>query len=373
MTRALYGPQGFYRAGDPPVPAAHFRTSAQSGVPFATAVLRLLTRVDRLLGHPDPLDLVDVGAGGGELLAAVHELTGPRPDGDRPGRDRGRPAPGDRRPLAGRLRLIGVDHADRPAGLATDIGWQATFPTGVVGLLVATEWLDNVPLDLAVRVDGAVRYGLVDPVTGAERPGDPLTDADAAWLARWWPALPDDGRADLGRARDEAWAEAVRTLRRGVAVAVDYGHRYAERPTASTLTGYRSGRTVAPIPDGSCDITAHVAIDAVAAAGTVAAGGAGHLLRRQRDVLRTLGVSGARPPLTLAGSDPRGYLAALSAAGTAAELTDPYGLGAHWWLLQPVGLTAEDGSLPADVDGPPPATDAAAALLADEGGDDMAR
>ncbi|WJK43789.1 SAM-dependent methyltransferase [Solwaraspora sp. WMMA2056] len=351
MTRALYGPQGFYRAGGGPVPATHFRTSAQTGVPFATAVLRLLTRVDRLLGHPDPLDLVDIGAGGGELLGTVHDLLGTVHD--------------RARPLAGRLRLVGVDHADRPAGLAADIGWQATLPTGIVGLLVATEWLDNVPLDLAVRVDGVVRYGLVDPVTGAERPGDPLADADAAWLARWWPALPNGGRADLGRARDEAWAEAVRTLRRGVAVAVDYGHRYAERPTASTLTGYRSGRTVAPVPDGSCDVTAHVAIDAVADAGTAAAGGAGHLLRRQRDVLRTLGVSGARPPLALAGSDPRGYLAALSAAGTAAELTDPYGLGAHWWLLQPVGLTAEDGSLPA--------ADAAAALLADDGGSDVAR
>ena len=29
---------------------------------------------------------------------------------------------------------------------------------------------------------------------------------------------------------------------------------------------------------------------------------------------------------------------ALPAASAAAELTDPAGLGGHWWLLQPVGL-----------------------------------
>jgi hypothetical protein len=30
---------------------------------------------------------------------------------------------------------------------------------------------------------------------------------------------------------------------------------------------------------------------------------------------------------------------ALAAAGTAAELTDPSGLGGHYWLLQPVEVT----------------------------------
>src|SRR5690606_41858242 len=38
---------------------------------FATALGRLLERVDAALGHPDPLDLVDVGAGGGELLESL--------------------------------------------------------------------------------------------------------------------------------------------------------------------------------------------------------------------------------------------------------------------------------------------------------------
>lgn len=335
ITTALYGPSGFYVTGGTPVPAANFRTSAQTGTPFARAVLTLLRRVDQRLGCPDRLDLVDLGAGGGELLAAVHEIAAATPG-----------------PLADRLRLTGVDLASRPAGLPGAISWQATAPTEVTGMLIATEWLDNVPLDLAVRDADQLRYVLVDPATGTQRPGHLLADADAAWLTRWWPPLPAGAAAEIGRARDEAWSAAVRTLRRGVAVAVDYGHRYAERPTFATLAGFRAGRAVPPVPDGSCDITAHVAIDSVAAAGATAAGGGPPLLRRQRDILRELGLSGARPPLALASTDPRGYLAALSAAGTVAELTDPAGLGGHWWLIQPVGPGLDAGSLLADESGP---------------------
>ena len=69
MESALYGPDGFFRR--PAGPAAHFRTSVHASPQFAGAVLELLTRVDAALGHPDPVDFVDVGAGRGELITAV--------------------------------------------------------------------------------------------------------------------------------------------------------------------------------------------------------------------------------------------------------------------------------------------------------------
>ncbi|MGW1487647.1 SAM-dependent methyltransferase, partial [Micromonospora parva] len=69
MNRALYGPGGFFVAGGGP--AAHFRTSVHASPVFATALLRLLTQVDAALGHPPRLDVVDVGAGRGELLRAL--------------------------------------------------------------------------------------------------------------------------------------------------------------------------------------------------------------------------------------------------------------------------------------------------------------
>ncbi|MFD0888316.1 hypothetical protein ACFQ08_27575, partial [Streptosporangium algeriense] len=57
-------------------------------------------------------------------------------------------------------------------------------------------------------------------------------------------------------------------------------------------------------------------------------------LSTQREALRALGVTGARPSLDLAGWDPAGYLRALSRASLEAELIDPHGLGAFGWLRQ---------------------------------------
>jgi hypothetical protein len=107
------------------------------------------------------------------------------------------------------------------------------------------------------------------------------------------------------------------------------------------LTGYRDGRQVQPLPDGSTDVTAHVAMDAIAAAG-----GHPYSLVTQREALAALGVDGGRPAIDLAHADPAGYVRALAAAGAAAELTDPAGLGGHWWLLQTVGIDLH-GRIPA--------------------------
>src|SRR5260370_6175705 len=69
MRDALYGPAGFYTRGESP--AAHYRTSVHASPLFAAAVGELLRRVDTALGGPHPVDLGDVGAGGGELLSGV--------------------------------------------------------------------------------------------------------------------------------------------------------------------------------------------------------------------------------------------------------------------------------------------------------------
>jgi SAM-dependent MidA family methyltransferase len=301
---AAYGPGGFYARGE--APADHFRTSVHASALFAEAVGTLLERVDAALGRPDPLDLVDVGAGRGELLAAV---------ADRFGR---------------RLRATAVEVGPVPGMPAVR---DVTGLRPVTGLLVANEWLDDMPLDVVVRSPAGPRLVLVDP-DGTESPGPPPDPAAAAWLDRWWPA---GERAEVGLTRDEAWAAAVGRLARGVAVAIDYGHEAPARPAGGTLTGYRGGRAVPPVPDGSCNLTAHVALDSVAAAGRTA--GAGDTrLDDQRTALMTLGVNRRPPPVELARADPPAYLAALRRAGEAAELTDRAGLGAFRWLVQGVGI-----------------------------------
>jgi len=303
MGRALYAPEtGFFVAGAPP--AGHFRTSVHASPLFAAAIARLLSTVDQALGRPATFDVVDVGAGRGELLVALAGAVGPD--------------------LADRLRLTAVELAPRPPDLPASIGWVGSPPEPVTGVLVATEWLDNVPLDLAALDDaGRARYVQTDGSLGV-----PLSTVDSEWLAHWWP-LATGAVAEIGVPRDEAWRTVLSTVERGLALCVDYGHVREDRPPLGTLTGYRNGRQVAPVPDGSGDLTAHVAFDALTTPRST--------LLRQRYALRALGVSGARPPLALASTDPTAYLRALAAAADAAELTDAAGLGGHLWLLEPIG------------------------------------
>ncbi|MEU6668595.1 SAM-dependent methyltransferase [Streptomyces sp. NPDC046727] len=401
---ALYGPGGFYRR--PEGPAGHFRTSVHASPLFARAVARLLCRVDAALGQPSALDFVDMGAGRGELVTGVLAAL-----------------PAD---VAARARAYAVEIADRPAGLDERITWLNELPATVNGLLFANEWLDNVPVDVVeVDASGLPRLVLVAE-DGSERLGEPVRGAAAEWLARWWPLPAEEGlRAEIGLPRDLAWASVVDRVGRGLAVAVDYAHTADTRPPFGTLTGFREGRETAPVPDGSCDITAHVALDACASAPSTertpstparfpfhapsdeartspptppdtartprltspdaehtsagtspdtartpphAALGTAHTtphapsdtaqappgtaqeaseparelpparLLTQRAALRALDLTGARPPLALASTDPSAYVRALASAGEAAELTAPGGLGDFGWLLQPVGI-----------------------------------
>jgi SAM-dependent MidA family methyltransferase len=322
MGAALYGPGGFYARGEPP--ARHFRTSVHVSPSYAAAIAELLRRVDAGLGHPERIDLVDVGAGRGELLERVLATAEQG--------TRAEPGP------AGRIAACAVEVATRPAGLDPRIGWQPVPPNGITGLVIASEWLDNVPLDVVELTAAGPAVVQVDPATGAERPGCWPDSADLAWLRAWWPLAERGDRAEVGHTRCEAWAGVIRRIDRGIAVAADYGHVKGDRPAGGTLTGYLEGRAVPALPDGSCDITAHVALDACAAAGT-AAGAGESVLTTQRAALRGLGLDARRPPLALAATDPERYARALGQASADAELMDAEGLGGFGWLVQAVGTS----------------------------------
>jgi len=308
--RALYGEGGFYLRERP---SGHFRTSVSASAVFAEAVLALLVEVDAELGRPGKLDLVDIGAGDGALVRHVLRAADPE--------------------LLSRLRVTAVDLSPRPECLPAQIDWRASVPPGVHGLAIANEWLDNIPLDVAEQTPEGPRLVLVDTDTGEERLGDPPSEADRKWLARWWPLSRTGERAEIGRPRDAAWATVLSQLEQGRAIAIDYAHPVDNRPPCGTLAGYRDGAPVTPIPDGTCDITAHVALDACAEAGR-RAGAISTGLSTQRDALRALGIVGVRPPHDLARADARGYLRALARASEEAELIDPSGLGGFGWLTQ---------------------------------------
>jgi SAM-dependent MidA family methyltransferase len=264
---ALYGPDGFYRRERP---AAHFRTSVHASPLFGQAIARLAGLIG--VGRA-----VDIGAGSGELGVVL------RAEG---------------------LSVLEIELDDE-------------LPEHLNGLVIANEWLDNVPCELAEwDEDGVPRYLSADLT-----PGDVVEGNDLEWLRRWWPGEPGD-RAEIGITRDEAWASVIERLAPGgIAIAIDYGHVRAGRPAYGTVTGFRDGRECEPVLDGSCDVTAHVALDSL-----------GGEIVWQRDALRALGVSGARPSLELARTEPLRYLSELSSAGEAGELLDPSGLGGFGWV-----------------------------------------
>jgi SAM-dependent MidA family methyltransferase len=305
--RALHAEGGFHRSA---LPAAHPRASAHSSPHFAEALATLVNAVDAELGHPAVLDLVVMGAEDVELLTRLAELA---PD---------------------RVRATAVAVRPRPAALPDAIGWAPGPPESPTGVVLAGHWLATVPVDVVeLCPNGSCRIVLVDPATGDERLGHLPTPEDQAWLDRWWRPVSVGDRAEIGRPRDLAWAGLVGRMTSGVALAIDRGHLLSARPPLGSLTGYRDGKPVPPLPDGSCDIRAHVAFD------SCAEGSAGAtVLTTQREALRALGISGRRPPLTLAGTDPYRYLRRLRRAGEEAELLDSAGLGGSTWLLCAVGM-----------------------------------
>ncbi len=299
---ALYGPDGFYRS--PAGPAGHFST-ATHGAPGRVLARALLTYA----AQQGCTSVVDVGAGRGELLWHLRALD---PD----------------------LPLVGVDVVGRPEGLPPDMGWLVS-PGGAElpdelrprgALVVAHEWLDVVPLTVG-EVDhaGVARVVLVDPATGKESLGNLLSGPDLSWCQRFWAieGLEPGGRVEVGSSRDSAWSALLDRMEGGVALAVDYGHRVGERPWGGTLTAYRQGMLVTPVPDGSCDLTAHVAVDSLRHDEVLT----------QREALLRLGVSAGTPDHAMASTDPRRYLEGLAQSGAAAALLDEGGYGGFFWVV----------------------------------------
>jgi SAM-dependent MidA family methyltransferase len=302
--RALYGPHGFYRGSGP---GAHFTTATHGALGSALAQALATLARERGLTH-----VVDIGAGRGELVTHLHAAD-----------------PG--------LRLTGVDVVDRPDDLPGPAEWLVSpggsaLPDELAGLtgalVVAHEWLDVVPCPIAeVDDEGILRHRLVDPGSGAESWGPPVAGADLEWAGRHWFTTTVGDRVEVGRTRDEAWDRLLSRVVSGLAIAVDYGHRGGERPGEGTLTAYREGHRVNPVPDGSCDLTAHVAMDTLDHDDLV----------DQRTALRGLGLDGQTPPHDLARSDPEAYLRALVTSSASAALTAPDGFGAFLWAFKRVG------------------------------------
>jgi SAM-dependent MidA family methyltransferase len=301
---SAYGADGFWRIHDPD---AHFRTAATSGPLIAKALAALIDRQDEIRR------VVDVGAGSGRLL---QELSAIRPD----------------------LQLLGIDLRRRPEGLASQVDWvqdlwdvrYGRWTSGDVAaaldqpepvMIICCEWLDDLPCPVAARHADGWREVIIND-DGREQAGPRLSSEQLAWADRWWPG---SDRAEIGITRDRAWAELVKIIikRGGSALMIDYGHTAARRPVTGSLAAYRDGRALEPVPESSVNLTAHVAVDAVRAAGEEA-GARTTFCGLQSEVVPELLQSESHP-------DP---LVDLDRRSQHLALNSQYVWGSHWWLLQ---------------------------------------
>lgn len=326
MDHALYGPGGFFER--PPVGAdAHFVTSPHVH-PFVFSRCVRAAILDRWtsLGEPDPLRVVELGAGDGtladELRAAFGEL--PLPALSYLGVD---VSAGARRRLAER-GLACVERIDDVDPLE--------------GFVLANELLDNLPF----RVVRGRQPGPVEVRIALE--DGALVEVEVPWEVEIptgeAPRLAPGETSTVPVGAFRLLERIAERLRRGYVLIVDYG----SRGPAGGVHGYRHHREVKDVlaDPGSTDVTAGVDLSLVARH----AEHLGLVAFEPVTQARALEVLGhARWAATMRAEQSRLQRDGKDAEATrvwetrsrASLLVDPEGLGAFGWLvLATAGLPA---------------------------------
>ena len=278
MERALYDPiGGYYTAGRRSGAAGDFYTSVDAGPAFGHLLGRQFTRMWEALGRPPTFDLVEAGAGNGQLMRDVLDaLAVESPAAYAAARvtlvERGA---GARAEHATRLER----HAGRP------IVSTATVPTSIDGILFANELLDALPVHRVVATERGLRevYVTVRQDRLMTMLGPPSSEALAAYLADVGVDPAVGTVADIGLAA-VAWVrEAARAIASGYLLLIDYGHDaqqlFGDAHRTGTLRAYYR-HLVDPPPGargvpawlerpGEQDLTAHVDFTAVRRAAEV--------------------------------------------------------------------------------------------------------
>jgi SAM-dependent MidA family methyltransferase len=362
MEAALYDPEhGFFGSGaGSPGRRGDFLTSPEVGPLFGAVIARALDRWWDELGRPDPFVVVDAGAGTGTLAIAVlaarptcapalHYVLVERSPALRARH-------GEHLPLSPPATSLGVPGAgDGPVVVSL-----ADLPAGpFVGVVLANELLDNLPVDLVTRGDDGwyeVLIGVSSDATGtvASEYLVPAPPEAAAAAERWTPDAPTGAVIPWQRAAGEWVRDALDRIERGRLVVVDYGVRYtaelAGRPRHDVVRTYREhGRGDDPLVDlGRADITVDVCLDQLAHHA-----GEPTSVRTQAEFLAEHGIDelveeGRRIWNERAHLGDLEAIRARSRIREAEALQDPSGLGAflvvEW--VRPAGA-AGDGSGPA--------------------------
>jgi SAM-dependent MidA family methyltransferase len=257
MDLALHDPtHGYYARGPERLGTlGDFFTASDVGRAFGRTVGRQLIEIDRLLGSPDPFDVIEYGAGRGllarDVLDALAELS---PD------------------LRARARYVMVDRSAAMRDGARRRVPEATAVTpaeirgGGCGCVLAVELFDALPVHRVRRREGrlveiAVTVG--DDGALAECETEPCAEA-AAWARTYGAAADDGSEAEVAPASEVAMTALARPLDAGVWIVVDYGDRaeglYTRDRARGTLLAYHAHATNEAFLErvGEQDLTAHV-------------------------------------------------------------------------------------------------------------------
>ena len=306
---ALYGRHGFYTsAGRAGGRRGDFITSPEVGPLFGAVLGRALDSCWVELGRPDTFPVIEVGAGPGTLARAVLSSA---------------PA------CLPALRYVAVEiSAAQRSAHPPPVESRTTIPDEpVAGMVIANEFLDNLPFRLLVW-DSGWREAHVD----VDRNGQlvevllPVSEQ----LPRWLPKVGVHGARIPWQERATSWVGRTRAqLTEGRVIAIDYvtptTAEIASMPWREWLRTYRGHeRGTHYLRDvGLQDITTQVALDQLPEPDA---------LRTQAQFLQRWGiedlVEAGRAAWTAAAASPD--VAALrmrSRIAEAAALVDPVGLG----------------------------------------------
>ena len=343
MRLALYRPRGgYYTAGEPVGSSGDYYTSPSAHPAFGALLAVQLVQMWRLMGHPDPFTVVELGSGNGLLGRDIAAYSAHLPPEFRRSLRYVcldyRAASGVERELPQELGLPRVERI--AARIPTDVSLGEVIPLrGVKGCFLSNELLDAFPVHQVVQQDDRLRELYVALQAGelAETLGDLSTPALTQRLEDLGIELAEGQAAEINLGLDRWSEEVAGSLEAGFVLTIDYGrpavelYSPQERYQGSLTTYFRHVQTDDPLRHiGRQDMTAQVDFTSVINAGRrVGLEPLGYTT--QRRFLANLGLEQFQRRLTSLGLSHRELRS--NRAGMV-DLARPGGLGDFRFLVQ---------------------------------------
>jgi len=248
-------------------------TSSDVHPALAQALARQIRQMDDQLGRPDPLTVIEMGAGKGTLARDFLTACAKEPGGVF---DRLRYVIIERSPAMQAAQRAALAPWLSQAGRVTWIGSLEAWPAGsLVGVLFSNELVDAFPVHLIRIVETEPKEVYVDCQAGrfCERVGPLSTPTLKEHLHRLDLSLPEGYLMEVNL-EALAWMQGVaRVLGRGFVITIDYGHTardlyHPDRRRGTLLCYYHHRVSEDPYARvGLQDMTAHVDFTSLASVG----------------------------------------------------------------------------------------------------------